>query len=198
MRYNFLSQTHPFALPKHNTFIERTYLSYDVYSDQPSTLLTRNWHPHAAIELGLPSKAGNYQMLDGQYVFRKGYHDAQAWVASGVVDGLQTLTIAFEGSELSDSLDFPHSFGLFGGAEAQYREFSPLRDALVNILANQSEDDYDVIYITGHSLGGAMAQFLERDLSAIHNLTAKIKTVTFGSIGAYPTNGLNEDRKSVV
>src|SRR5262249_13806428 len=75
------------------------------YDESTAAAQTRNWHPVAAIELGMKpsnyqtvaSPTGRYTFLDGVYEHITGVNDAVATVLSGVMDGKRTLSISIKG-----------------------------------------------------------------------------------------------------
>ncbi|MGY3370245.1 hypothetical protein ACVWZL_007370 [Bradyrhizobium sp. GM2.4] len=162
------------------------------YGESTAAAQTRNWHPVAAIELGMKpsnfqtvaSPTGRYTFLDGVYEHLTGINDAVATVLSGVMDGKRTLSISIKGSDdpRNDPADWAFDIGLVGGVKNYYDvHFAALETAITQYLT-ENISDYESVTITGHSLGGAASQHLIAKLSLIAG--DKLKGFTFGSIGA--------------
>ncbi|MBL6456292.1 DUF2974 domain-containing protein [Belnapia sp. T6] len=100
--------------------------------------------------------------------------NSAALVTEGVVDGHQTLVIAFRGSD--DQVD---SLNDLQNINADYPHFASLIQAVDQAAASGR---YDQVVVTGHSLGGSLAQ----QFMATHPDQAGVSydAVTFGSPGA--------------
>ncbi len=96
---------------------------------------------------------------------------AVAHVYSGVWNGATTLAVAFRGTD-----DLSDVAGWVLGMKAYYEHFRPLIDA---IKAYVESTGVHQIFVTGHSLGGAMAQLF---MEEVPSLTRYIGA-TFGSPG---------------
>jgi hypothetical protein len=135
----------------------------------------------SAADLNLPVSSG-YTFSNGVYSAAIPFGEADAFVLRGNVSGRQTLTIAFQGTDLSvtqfgQALDWP-TFGKY------YANFLPLLQVLgAYVQANGIQQ----IFVTGHSLGGAMVQdFMANVVEGnINGLTANmVSGYTWGSPGA--------------
>ncbi|MEF8756321.1 MAG: hypothetical protein V5B60_20685 [Accumulibacter sp.] len=189
-----------------NTISEMARQMIDVYAAQPRVGVfddaagtPRNWHPVAAIELGMQPSGWNLHGQDvGQYLFAagvyeekalKGYifiNDTTATVWSGLVNvnGQKTLSISFKGSG-ADVFDWVYDVKhvLVKGSDDLkpfYEKHRPLVDALKTYLAEEGAR-IDQVLVSGHSLGGAMVQHLVAELGPL--VGNKIHGYTFGSIG---------------
>ncbi len=167
-----LDDTFPFVhLGKDDFSREMARFSRAAYSDHASkydgTLLSMqsNWAPVRDLHV-----AGGL-FSDG--VFISGDRRAAAHLYIGEVDSLRTLVVAFRGTDSgADVVDWlPLS--------NHYDRFSPLFPALREYLNKYSIES---VLVTGHSLGGAMAQFLMADAHDVLGRT--FLGATFGSPGA--------------
>ena len=141
------------------------------------TTAAGSWHLLTAADLGNPSFA-NGTFVDGQYTNA----NAAAVAASAILDGKSTLVISFRGSD--DAADWQEDFQNINGHYSKFAEFV----AAIKAAA----PDYDQVLITGHSLGGAMAQMFMTstpDSGSAHYLGA-----TFGSPGTLSPAAAGSDR----
>ncbi len=119
-----------------------------------------------------------YGTEDGiDYTYEKGIYtggyggsaEAGVLLVRGLVNGKTTLVIAFRGTDqTSDALDWPNH-------EGHYAKLKPLIDSLKTYV-----NGFEQIYVTGHSLGGAMAQIFMKKEFAGDN---RFRAATFGSSG---------------
>jgi pimeloyl-ACP methyl ester carboxylesterase len=100
---------------------------------------------------------------------------AQAIVAVNQTD--HTLAIAFRGTDSNGDLFFTDPLGGLASFQPQYDLFSDLIDAAL-AFANDPSQQVTHILVTGHSLGGALAEIFMSD-----HLGTNISGVTFGSPG---------------
>src|SRR6185295_18280256 len=110
--------------------------------------------------------------------FDNGIGSAQALVAYREYDGHKELAISFRGTAefpVDHFVDFINGVGIVDWASI-YNNFASLISAFLD-LANALNTDR--ILVTGHSLGGAMAEMLMAEIGAVYNPTC----VTFGSPG---------------
>ena len=139
-----------------------TTLAGDAYSNSPMTLPTGF---QAATLSGVTLHGG---------LFTNG--SAAALVTTGLVDGLQTLVVAFRGSD--DSTDWLNDLR---NIDQSYGAFQPLVSAIERYAAAGGH-----VILEGHSLGGAIAQIFMSE----HPADDHYRAVTFGSPGALPETGV--------
>lgn len=160
-----------------NAYLTMAQLSEHAYRDTP---FAKGWRPLHAHELDLPIKdaGGKWTLANG--VFKSGsavahIYAAKATLPNGTVK--DTLALAFRGSDPSvgDPWDIPAWNNRF--IENYYAKFKPLLDAVESYAATQGIDQ---VLVTGHSLGGAVAQRFMHE-TAVSN--PKYAAATFGSIG---------------
>lgn len=179
------------SVSQNNLYAEMILLAIDAYSSSATTFdVGRNWHTLSAIELGmLPTLTGQeplYTMVDGSYsaivsssVFKA---NADALVSVGVVSGVETLSIAFRGT------DQPRDVSDWGGFKAHYAKYKPLIDAIDRYV---DENGIAQVLVSGHSLGGAMVQ--EFMAEASHS-GSKYRALTIGSPGGNSSIAGNDYR----
>jgi hypothetical protein len=95
-----------------------------------------------------------------------------ALLLQGTINGQKSLVIAFRGS--STAADWIQDLQ---GVDQHYN-FTQLVSAIQSLAGN-----YDVVYLTGHSLGGAMAQLALNNLEQTSSDPTKFQAITFGSPG---------------
>lgn len=167
-----------------NTYLELARLADVAYRDTPDT----RWRPMVAQELGLPS-LGSEADYGIDFEFTQGIYRAAgplgttdaavAHIYNGIVNGKTTLTVAFRGTDFNGRVvdDLVDEF--IGLIDWHYARFAPLIEAIQTYI---QDNGVQQIYVTGHSLGGAIAQlFLQED--GIRGVT-RFEGVTFGSPGA--------------
>ncbi|MGE5546180.1 MAG: C2 family cysteine protease [Solirubrobacterales bacterium] len=135
-----------------------------------------NWRLLGASDLGATLGTGTLS----QGLYKNG--NAAALVADAVLDGKTTLVLAFRGSD--DAQDWLDDFGNING------HFDRLT-ALVSAV-KAAAGNYDQVLVTGHSLGGAMAQMFmttTADTTVAHYLGS-----TFGSPGTLSPKVKADDR----
>ncbi len=130
---------------------------------QSTTPSLSGWHLVGGAEIGLSSA----QLSNG--VFHKS--NAEALVAAATYQGMRTLAIGFRGT--NDNEDWKQDFQ---NINAHYTLFEPLI-AAVNTRIAQGE--FDLVLVTGHSLGGAMTQMYMANYQGI----APAYAITTGSPG---------------
>ncbi len=141
-------------------------LSLNAYSNTP-VALPAGFTPAADLPVALgagQSFAGGLYQSD----------NSAALVTEGVVDGQESLIIAFRGSD-----DQQDSLNDLQNINADYGDFTSLFQAVDQAAASGR---YDQVVVTGHSLGGSLAQ----QYMAAHPDQAGVTydAVTFGSPGA--------------
>lgn len=169
-----------YALGK-SAYGELAALAWHAYSDTPLNVANGQWigsglRPVMGIELGLGPRGkladgADYSMLNGIYR-ADGAFGGESGAVAHVYRAQEGWFIAFRGTDsrpragdLSDQADWLD-------VANHYARFKPLVDAVKTLSADVP------IFVTGHSLGGAMAQMLHADLAG------KGFTVTFGAPGA--------------
>src|SRR5262249_19922294 len=88
--------------------------------------------------------------------------------------------------------DWIADFNGLGGTSAIYSEFDNLTAGLIQYISDNI-DLYDKIYVSGHSLGGAMTQYFLNNIAErasgdladtlAGKLEGKLEGLTFGSVG---------------
>ncbi|MBL6079891.1 alpha/beta fold hydrolase [Belnapia sp. T18] len=147
-------------------------LSLNAYSNTPVTL------PAGFSPATLPLTLGAGQSFVGGLYQSD---NSAALLAEGAVDGQESLVIAFRGSD-----DQQDSFNDLQNINADYTDFTTLIQAVDQAAASGR---YDQIVVTGHSLGGSLAQ----QFMAAHPEQAGVTydAVTFGSPGALLPPGVD-------
>jgi hypothetical protein len=135
------------------------------------------WHALTATELGLNPNGttGNvsFSFEDGVYIGQaKGSSQGQAMVLTKTIDGEKVFTIAFRGT-----VDLVKQFNDYFPFEKHYADFKPLIAAVKDYIADAA-NGVDKVIVTGHSLGGAMAQLFVGE-----SLDVDVSGITFGSPG---------------
>ncbi|MEJ0019688.1 MAG: Hint domain-containing protein [Acetobacteraceae bacterium] len=179
-------------------------LAYDPASTPASTTdvgdfaVARGWHEVSALELGMLAAdfgtAGGlrYSLVNGFYqatdpLLPGGLPDtaeADALVLVGVTGSgdaaKRTLAIAFRGTD--QYADFTDYFNFRSQA---YAKFAPLIAALKAYVVQADGDQKRIeqVLVTGHSLGGGLAQIFAGELSQVYP-ASNITVATFGSPGA--------------
>ncbi|MEN0073803.1 MAG: hypothetical protein AAGC69_05435 [Paracraurococcus sp.] len=151
-------------------------LSLDAYSDAPMDL------PPGFTALD-PSNF-NMALAPGETFSEGIFHSANAaaTLSVGWVEGLATIVIAFRGSD-----DTADSLQDLNGINDAYPAFSSLIAAVDNASAAWGAP----VIVTGHSLGGAMAQLYMESHPNIAGQPGHA-AVTFGSPGAVLPEGTDE------
>jgi pimeloyl-ACP methyl ester carboxylesterase len=157
--------------------VQMARLSDDAYNATSEDPVADGWHALTAKELGLSpnSTAGNvsFSFEDGVYIGQAtGSSEGQALVLTKTIDGEKVFTIAFRGT-----VDLEKQFNDYFPFEKHYANFKPLIDAVKDYVADAA-NGIDKIIVTGHSLGGAMAQLFVGE-----SLDVDASGITFGSPG---------------
>ena len=157
----------------------------------------RGWHALSPEELGLPMFGS--APAGAHYAFAGGHYQAQtpvplfpddsqadAIVLSAIIDGKKTLAIAFRGTDqiidITDYADF----------DDHYSKFAPLINAINKYI---TANDIEQVLVSGHSLGGSMAQeFIDTHQPSDYRHTI-FRGLTIGSPGTdYPTGEATDPR----
>lgn len=146
-------------------------LSAAAYNDDPRGSLPAGFTAVSAAQLGY-TPSGGEAYANG--AFRNG--TAQAIVATGLIEGQQALVLAFRAAdERQDSIDTLRDIN------AAYGPFARL---IAAVDATAAGGSLGTLHVTGHSLGGAMAQ-----LYAWNHPGAAFYADSFGSPGARIPDG---------
>jgi RTX calcium-binding nonapeptide repeat (4 copies)/Lipase (class 3) len=176
--------------------VELVQLAVDAYDDTTVHETTRIWRPLTYIELGMRSAGsgpatangiqfdyeflgpGSYQASDNRLVAPA---VANAHVLAGTIDGKKTLAVSFRGT--SDIGDWVDNLLFFRN---HYNKFGPLIEAIDRYV-----DAYNVeqVFVTGHSLGGAMVQLFMQDHPGLKYIAA-----TIGAPGVHDAIGGADQR----
>ena len=165
-----------FAVVKEqHRFIDNAKLAVLAYRDHKAGAHTNDWWPLHSIQLGLDtfwsSDGTDYSFVNGVYTAENAILAANAHVYFGQVDGKNTLAISFRGTDsVGDVADWPDF-------QTHYDRFEPLISAVNQYI---SDNAVEHVLVTGHSLGGSMAQMY----MAEHASDNRFQAVTFGSPGA--------------
>jgi hypothetical protein len=157
---------------------EMARLADDAYKKSADDPVADGWHALTADELGIRSKGSGevrYSFADGVYRGdTANSSEGQALVLSRTLDsGERILTLAFRGT-----VDLYNQFADYFPFDKHYKNFRPLIAAVKDFVADDS-NGIDKVMVTGHSLGGAMAQLFMNE-----ELAAPASGYTFGSPGA--------------
>jgi pimeloyl-ACP methyl ester carboxylesterase len=144
-------------------------LSLDAYSDVPVALPPGFTLPDAA---SLPITLGPGESF-ANGVFRNA--NVAALTAETVLDGQETLVIAFRGAD-----DAADRLSALQGINADYPLFASL---IAAVDASAANGNYQQVVVTGHSTGGSLAQiYMEAHPDQPGSITYQADT--FGSPGA--------------
>ncbi|MDO9519954.1 MAG: hypothetical protein Q7L19_07075 [Pseudohongiella sp.] len=132
------------------------------------------WHLISGDEIGISAS----QLSNG--VYRNA--NSEAIVAAGTYNGHRTLAIGFRGT--NDNDDWRQDFQ---NINEHYELFGPLVTALGNVIAR---GEFDLLLVTGHSLGGAMTQMFMANYDGISPAYA----VTTGSPGYLQEQAVADNR----
>jgi Ca2+-binding RTX toxin-like protein len=186
-----------------NVVVELARLSQQAYNEFPGRdgqtgLYASGWRPLHALELGLElrgtsEEAGRYSLLNGVYKAGDAPEPASAQVMVGKVDGENVLALAFRGTDVDTTGGQDRVEGWGPQMKGFYARFLPLADAVIDFVAREG---IDRVLVTGHSLGGAMAQyFMDQTRLPINRAEAsKYLAATFGSPGISSGNDAADTR----
>ncbi|ANT62663.1 hypothetical protein AYJ57_20010 [Salipiger sp. CCB-MM3] len=134
--------------------------------------LEGKWLPVHANELGIPVYAddSSYSMINGVFSAINGA--GVAHIGEAMIDGQHTIFIAFRGTD--DSVD-----AAFGWGPQVEDYYWPAFDPLLDGLRSFSEERGSNIIVTGHSLGGILAQMFMEEFK-----DENTRAVTFASPGS--------------
>lgn len=152
------------------------------YGGTPA-LLPAGFTPVDADALNVDPAAGSY----AGGIFENG--NAAALVTSGTIDGAPTLVLAFRGSD-----DREDSLNDLQNINAAYPDFAGLV-AAVDAYAAQA--GFAQVAVTGHSLGGAMAQLYMAEHPEVPGGVTHQAT-TFGSPGVLQAAGTDARIENIV
>lgn len=173
-----------------NKYVTLAKAADNAYENAPTPV--EGWKNITALELGmeLAGSATTPAGVDYAFTFANGVYSATSTLPGGaeieavatiqfaVVDGRDTLMISFRGTDqAADVLDY-FPFGM------HYDKFEPFLAAVHDYIENNgyaSQGQLDQVWVSGHSLGGAMAQMFMQDARFSSSL---FSGATFGSPGA--------------
>lgn len=152
-------------------------LAEDAYDQSSKDAVADGWHALTAAELGIAAKGSGsvrYTFKDGVYQGDTSRSsEGQALVLTREVGGKTILAVSFRGT-----VDLEEQFPDYFPFDRHYESFKPLVAAVKDFVANAS-NGIDEVVVTGHSLGGAMAQLFMNE-----KLGVPVEGYTFGSPGA--------------
>ncbi|NDV50172.1 lipase family protein [Salipiger sp. PrR003] len=147
-----------------------------VYDEEPHV---DGWVPLKLSDLDVPE---GYEP-DGRYV----NENSLAFVRTTEVDGVTTLALTFKGTDLLCHRDWGDNILNING---HYEKLRPLVEAIDRYVERMG---IERVLVTGHSLGGAMAEiFMDEHRSDRSKVT--YHGVTFGSPGAQFTADTDDPR----
>ncbi|WP_162299298.1 hypothetical protein [Microvirga ossetica] len=157
-----------------NAYQEMAKLAEAAYSD--TAAVRSGWRPLHAHEVSLPIKSPSGSWTFGNGVFTASLPNgtAAAHIYTGNMNGQDVMALSFRGSDLDKAdIDAWNATKITG----YFSAFDPLLDA---VRAYVRANGIDKVFVTGHSLGGALAQHFmaETDLG-----DSRYVASTFGSIG---------------
>lgn len=165
------------SLPADRLIEAMAQLAEDAYDQSAKDAVAEGWHAITAGELGLAKKGSGsvrYTFKDGLYQGDTAQSsEGQALVLSQTVGDETILTLAFRGT-----VDLAEQFPDYFPFDRHYESFKPLIKAVKKFVADAS-NGIDKVVVTGHSLGGAMAQLFLNE-----KLDVPVAGYTFGSPGA--------------
>ncbi|WP_157619685.1 DUF4214 domain-containing protein [Skermanella stibiiresistens] len=180
------------AVSVNNVYYELAKLANRSYDDiSPAQDGASGWRPVLAQELGLSPRATDTREYGIKYEMRDGIYRSfgatsidpfgvVAHVSYAKVNGTPTLAVAFRGTtDFEDGLEYL-------GFSTYYARYKPLVDAIKHYV---QETAIPRVYVTGHSLGGAMAQMFMQEPGVLPTDPSDPSNhryfgVTFGSPGA--------------
>lgn len=178
--------------------VEAVALSNDAYFDTPfykvkdsflGTAPMRGWVP---LELG-PIAPDGVQLVDLSPLAPENLRPitSAAHVYVGELEGAKTLAISFRGTDEGDrEFAFQGGFDPASGAfgwDAYAAAHAPLVVAALQYAGNPA-NGIERILLTGHSLGGIIAEQLTHAVVALTPLAAITETITFGQPGSRGTS----------
>ena len=165
------------SLPADRLIVAMAQLAEDAYDQSSKDAKADGWHAFTAAELGMAGKGSGsvrYTFADGVYQGDTRHSsEGQALVLSREVGGKTILSVSFRGT-----VDLEEQFLDYFPFDKHYESFKPLVAAVKKFVADAS-NGIDKVVVTGHSLGGAMAQLFMNETLAV-----PLSGYTFGSPGA--------------
>lgn len=165
------------SLPADRLVDAMAQLAEDAYDQSSRDAVADGWHAITPAELGMAAKGSGsvrYTFKDGVYQGDTAQSsEGQALVLSREVGGETVLTLAFRGT-----VNLARQFSDYFPFDKHYADFKPLIAAVKSFVADAS-NGIDKVVVTGHSLGGAMAQLFLNE-----KLDVPVEGYTFGSPGA--------------
>jgi hypothetical protein len=168
-----------------NRFSEAAQLSIDAYEDTPPDKEeSRHWRPVTAEELDLVNLPSGASYNNGVYSASVPgtSFETNAHVYIGNLENKKTLAIAFRGTDENGEV-----VGQVGKWDNYMNAMAPLLNSFTKAASGNISGfpKIDKILVTGHSLGGILAEYFYTDyIMKSSALAARTSVVTFGSPGS--------------
>ena len=180
--------------------LEAARLSQDAYADT-ATASSRGWTPLAFA--GIADEGVQRADVGALAGLPAGAITSALHVYEGTWDGQSTLALAFRGTdEGANEFAFQASpvpagnpLGAEHGWDLYYAAHAPLIEAALDYAADH---DADRVLVTGHSLGGVLAELTAQRAVAGSGLEDGALTVTFGSPGSSENGDAGLDIVNVI
>lgn len=158
------------------------------YQDTP-TAIEFGWRAVPTELIGLTSNGGDWTYADGifegdvEYFSGSQLFQQNAHLYEGNLNGVPTLALAFRGTAETDSTEEIAEL-IEQGAVGWSRLFNTYEDFLEKVTGYAEQGGFEQMLVTGHSLGGALAQkFFINDIAGTA-LADQSAIITFGSPGS--------------
>ena len=184
--------------------VEMAHASGAAYGDRSDPFLEgtdADWQPVTAETLGLAEQGGSDTQTP--WVFEGGIFTADpqvdgkdagevaVHVGEAVIDGEKTLMVAFRGTDNDGNVLADLADARVPTIKPLYNEaLSPATDAILDYVADDA-NGVDQVLVTGHSLGGIMAQVFMEDADPA---LGEFHAATFGSSGVNGADVTEDDR----
>ncbi|QHP67434.1 hypothetical protein EI171_08330 [Bradyrhizobium sp. LCT2] len=170
----------PVNLTDGNLVVEMAELANEAYGKSAAAAIGRNWHAVSATDLHLQPAGGvTFAFSDGVYDVTIPHGHADALVLEGLVDGVDTLAVAFKGTDdFGARINWPTPANYFS-------YFLPLISSLSDYISSHGIQH---LLFAGHSLGGSMVQ---------DALSLKYTGITAAKIDGYTWANPGSDSKPI-